>query len=63
MVENPKEAKRKLRADGWQERTGKGDHRNFTKNGGPSVVTLDMGTREIPIGALRGIYRAAGWTW
>ena len=53
---------KRLLAEGWAERRGKGDHRNFKKAGMPTV-TVDMGMREIPIGTLRSIYRAAGWEW
>lgn len=61
-TETPKQVIARLLADGWVERKGKGDHRNFTK---PShgVVTVDTGVREIPIGTLRSIYRVAGWVW
>lgn len=62
-TETPKEVVRRLLADGWTERKGKGDHRNFVKPGRPVVVTVDMGVREIPIGTLRNIYRQAGWAW
>jgi predicted RNA binding protein YcfA (HicA-like mRNA interferase family) len=61
-VETPKEIIRRLQADGWSRRGGKGDHINFTKPGHP-VVTVDTGVREIPIGTLRSIYRAARWDW
>jgi predicted RNA binding protein YcfA (HicA-like mRNA interferase family) len=53
---------RRLIADGWAERPGKGDHRNFVKTR-HGVVTIDTGVREIPIGTLRNIYRIAGWKW
>jgi len=62
-TESPKEVVRRLLADGWTERPGKGDHRVFRKAGAPFLVTVDMGPREIPIGTLRSIYRQAGWTW
>ena len=61
--ERPDEIKKRFFVDGWVERAGRGDHRNFTKPGMPLVITLDMGVREIPIGTLRSIYRKAGWQW
>ncbi len=61
-AENPKEVVKRLVAEGWSERKGKGDHRNFKKPGMPTV-TVDMGMREIPVGTLRSIYRAAGGKW
>lgn len=60
--ETPVAIRKKLLADGWTERGGKGDHRNFRKPG-HGVVTLDMGVRDIPAGTLRNIYRVAGWAW
>ena len=62
-TENPKEVIKRLIADGWTMRKGKGDHINFTKPGVNFVVTIDTGVREIPIGTLRSVYRAAGWNW
>jgi predicted RNA binding protein YcfA (HicA-like mRNA interferase family) len=61
-VESPRDVAKRLLAEGYVRRSGKGDHVNFVKAGAP-IVTLDMGKREIPIGTLRMIYRAAGWTW
>jgi hypothetical protein len=40
--ERPEEVRRRLLADGWVERKGRGDHRNFNKVGQPVVITLDM---------------------
>ncbi|RFB80418.1 type II toxin-antitoxin system HicA family toxin [Methylovirgula sp. 4M-Z18] len=61
-VESPKDIIKRLLADCWTERLGKGDHRNFKKPGMP-LVTIDTGVKEIPIGTLRNIYRCAGWQW
>ena len=61
-VERPRDVAKRLLVDGYAQRPGKGDHVNFVKPGAP-IVTLDMGKREIPIGTLRMIYRAAGWKW
>ncbi|MPZ58458.1 MAG: addiction module toxin, HicA family [Rhizobiales bacterium] len=60
---SPKEVRKMLLADGWIERGGKGDHVNFKKPGNPSLITLDVGVRELPIGTLHSIYRKAGWAW
>jgi len=59
----PTEVVRRLEAEGWKRRAGRGDHVNFNKPGHPYVITVDMGVREIPIGTLRSIYRKAGWKW
>lgn len=44
-------------------RRGPGDHVQLVHPERSGKVTLDMGTREIPIGTLRSVYRQAGWTW
>lgn len=62
-TESPKVVIKRLLADGWTERKGRGDHRNFVKPGHTYVITVDDGPREVPIGTLRNIYRMAGWAW
>ena len=62
VPERPRDVIKRLRSDGWTERKGKDDHVNFVKPGF-GVVTIDTGSEEIPVGTLRSIYRAAGWTW
>lgn len=57
----PREIVKRLRKEGWEEFKGKGDHKNFRKEG--RLVTVDMGVREIPMGTLRSIFRQAGWAW
>lgn len=60
----PRIIRQMLEADGWQEaRRGPGDHIQFKRPGQPSLVSLDMGAKEIPTGTLRSIYRQAGWDW
>ncbi len=54
---------KKLMADGWVKRPGKGDHVNFVKAGARLIITIDTGRREVPLGILRKIYRIAGWRW
>ena len=63
LTERPGDIMKRLIADGWVQRKGKGDHVNFTKPGIRFVVTVDTGVREIPVGTLRSIYRLAGWNW
>jgi predicted RNA binding protein YcfA (HicA-like mRNA interferase family) len=50
--------------EGWRRRrAGRGDHVNYNKPGQASVITVDLGMKEIPIGTLRSMYRRAGWQW
>ena len=60
--QSPDEIIKRLVSDGWMQRAGKGDHRNFNKPGF-RTVTVDMGVRELPIGTLRAIYRTTGRVW
>ena len=62
-AETTKEVVRRLEADGWVARPGKGDHINYTKPGVRQLITIDTGRREIGFGILRRIYRIAGWEW
>lgn len=59
----PAEVCKRLEAEGWIGRPGKGDHRVYRRPGARAVVTIDMGRREIPVGTVRSIFRAAGWEW
>lgn len=59
--DRPRHIVKRLLAEGWIERKGKGDHRNFVKT--HAIVTIDMGRREIPLGTLWSIYRTACWRW
>jgi len=59
-----REIAKRLRKEGWEiVRKGPGDHVQWKRPGKPGRVTLDMGSRELPIGTLRSVYRQAGWTW
>lgn len=54
----------RLRAEGWViVRTGPGDHVQYKHTSRPGRVTIDTGSREIPTGTLRSIYKQAGWAW
>jgi predicted RNA binding protein YcfA (HicA-like mRNA interferase family) len=54
----------RLRAEGWAiVRKGPGDHVQYKHPTRPGRVTIDTGSREIPTGTLRSIYKQAGWGW
>jgi predicted RNA binding protein YcfA (HicA-like mRNA interferase family) len=61
-VESPKDLIKRLELEGWTRRPGKGDHVIYRK-AGHSNVAIDTGAREVPIGTLRSIYKAAKWDW
>lgn len=54
---------RRLEAEGWGARGGRGDHVVFKHPEKPGRVTIDTGVKEIPIGTLRSIYRMARLEW
>lgn len=62
-AQTTKDIIRRLEAEGWKARGGKGDHVNYTKPGLRYLITIDTGRREIGFGVLRRIYRIAGWKW
>lgn len=62
-AETTKDIVKRLEAEGWSARGGKGDHVNYTKPGVRQLITIDSGRREIGFGILRRIYRIAGWKW
>lgn len=54
-----KEVIRRFRNEGWSERSGKGSHLVFTKDG--KIITVPTSKKELPIGTYRNIAKAAGW--
>lgn len=61
---SPRDIVRRLEADGWfLKRKGPGDHRQYAHPQKPGKVTVDMGSRDIPTGTLRSVFRQAGWEW
>jgi predicted RNA binding protein YcfA (HicA-like mRNA interferase family) len=56
-----REAMSRLRREGWTERTGKGSHVIFKRDGKRVVVSNHSG--NIPIGTLRAICAQADWEY
>lgn len=50
---------RRFRSEGWEERTGRGSHVVFRKNGVTISVPTSKG--EVPLGTYRHIAKDAGW--
>ena len=67
MPKRPKESRdtrkvaARLEREGWAGRPGKGDHVNYTKEGSPELITLDMGEKEVKKPIYRKIKEQAGW--
>jgi predicted RNA binding protein YcfA (HicA-like mRNA interferase family) len=59
-----REIEARLRGEGWAiVRKGPGDHVQYKHPTIPGLVTIDRGSREIPTGTLRSIFRQTGWKW
>lgn len=54
-----KEILKRLRKEGWQERTGKGSHRVFRKDG--KTISVLTSNKEVADGTFEKIKRDAGW--
>lgn len=55
-----KEVIKRLRKEGWKERSGKGSHRVFKKNG--VTISVPTSSKEVANGTFRKIKRDAGWS-
>lgn len=56
-----KEVMRRLRREGFEERSGKGSHLVFRLGDRKVIVASHPG--DIPTGTLRQICKQAGWEW
>lgn len=54
-----REVLKRLRKEGWTERTGKGSHIVFKKDG--RTVSVPTSDKEVANGTFRKIKRDAGW--
>ena len=54
-----KEVLKRLRKEGWEERSGKGSHRVFKKDG--ITISVPTSEKEVANGTFRKIKRDAGW--
>jgi len=50
-----------LKKDGWELDRVKGDHHIFKHPRMPKVISLTHPRKDLSIGAVRSIYRIAGW--
>lgn len=60
---NSKQLIRKLKAEGWVNVGGKGDHEKFKHAEKQGHVVIPHPRKDLPVGTLRNIYRQAGWDW
>lgn len=60
---NSKQLIKKLKAEGWVNVGGKGDHEKFKHADKKGHVVLPHPRKDLPMGTLRNIYRQAGWEW
>ena len=58
-----REVIKRLKAGGWEMSRTKGDHRTYKYPTNPALITITHPVKDIPVGALRNIFRIAGWDW
>ncbi len=61
MLTNSRDIYRRLEAEGWMLNRIKGSHHIFTKPGFKRVIPVPHPKKDIPVGTVRSIYKAAGW--
>lgn len=54
-----REVIKRLRKEGWQERSGKGSHQVFKKDG--VTISVPTSSKELADGTFKKIKRDAGW--
>lgn len=54
---------KRLKHEGWNHVSGKGDHMKFKHPEKRGHVVVPHPRKDIRIGTLRSIYRQAGWAW
>ena len=54
-----REVIKRLRKEGWEERSGKGSHRAFKKGG--VTISVPTSDKEVANGTFKKIKRDAGW--
>lgn len=57
---NSSELIRMLKQDGWEEVRCKGSHHHFKHPTKPNLVTVPHPNKDLPIGTLKSILKAAG---
>lgn len=52
---------KKLKKDGWVEKSQKGSHLQFVHPSKPNKVTVPVHSSDLKKGTLHSIYKQAGW--
>lgn len=53
---------KRLKQDGFEHVSTRGDHKKFKHKNG-KIVIVPHHKKDIPVGTIRNIYRQAGWKW
>lgn len=61
MFTNSRDIKARLEREGWSLVRINGSHHHFHNPATGKMVVLPHPKKDIPIGTVRDIYRAAGW--
>jgi predicted RNA binding protein YcfA (HicA-like mRNA interferase family) len=61
MLTNSRDIIRRLESEGWLHVRTKGSHSQFRHPVTGAMITVPHPKKDLPIGTVRAIYKAAGW--
>lgn len=61
MLANSRGIIKRLKGDGWELVWTRGSHHQFGHNDKPGKITVPHPKKDLPIGTVASIYKAAGW--
>jgi len=61
MLTNSRDIIRRLENEGWLHVRTKGSHSQFRHPATGAMITVPHPKKDLPIGTVRAIYKAAGW--
>lgn len=63
MLSNSRDIKRRIEREGWILDRVKGSHPVFRNPRSGAIIVLPHPKKDLGLGLVRAIYRAAGWTF
>ncbi len=61
MLTNSRDIKRRLESEGWTLERSRGSHHVFRKGADGAIIVLPHPKKDLGLGLVRAIYKAAGW--
>ena len=61
MLRDGRDIIRRLRQDGFEEKSTRGSHHKFVHPVSRRIVIVPHPRKDIPLGTVRSIYKDAGW--